>query len=199
LAGLAVLVVIGAAMFAWRRFPSDRTPEGAYFRVVIAVNRGQVEAVFPYLETAAQHAAFTIHGYVVQSRARIAATYPGTEREAALARLPPLEVVEAGPGVFAWYAQKYGWIDRLRRDLSGVRNIVEEGDRATVETIRGTRYAFRKRENGMWGLTLFTARLVGDAEKAARDLSVIEQAAQDYERSGAGVSGGSAVTTDKAP
>jgi hypothetical protein len=171
----------GVAVLSWRRYPSDRTPTGAYFRVVTAVNRADDQAVFPYLETAAQHAAFTIHNYFSQSQARIQQAYPEALRAAALARLPALEGVEAGPGVFAWYAQKLGWIDRLRQDLSGIRQVIEEGDRATVETVRGTRYAFRKRDNGMWGLTLFTARLVADAEKLARDYAVIDAAARDYE------------------
>jgi hypothetical protein len=57
-----------------------------------------------------------------------------------------------------------------------------QGDRATVETARGTRYPFRRRENGIWGLTLFSATLVAEAEKAARDAAMIEKAAADYER-----------------
>ena len=56
------------------------------------------------------------------------------------------------------------------------------GDRATLETARGTRYAFRKRENGVWGLTAFTAELVAEAEKAARDAEIVTKAADDYAR-----------------
>jgi hypothetical protein len=56
------------------------------------------------------------------------------------------------------------------------------GERATVETARGTRYPFRRRpENGIWGLTLFTATLAAEAERAARDFALIERAADDYE------------------
>ena len=54
----------------------------------------------------------------------------------------------------------------------------------TVETVRGTRYPFRRRPNGIWGLTLFTATLVAEAEKAARDAKLIDKAAADYERAG---------------
>ena len=56
------------------------------------------------------------------------------------------------------------------------------GERATVETARGTRYAFRRRENGIWGLATFTAELVAEAERAARDWDVVQRAATDYER-----------------
>ncbi len=55
------------------------------------------------------------------------------------------------------------------------------GERATIETARGTRYGFRRRPNGIWGLTLFTAELLAEAERAARDAEVVDKAAGDYE------------------
>ncbi|MFS8065583.1 MAG: hypothetical protein ACMG6S_04345 [Byssovorax sp.] len=55
--------------------------------------------------------------------------------------------------------------------------------RVTIETARGTRYSFRRRDNGIWGLSLFTADLVAESERAARDAEVVEQAAADYARS----------------
>ena len=57
-----------------------------------------------------------------------------------------------------------------------------QGERATVVTARGTRYPFRRRENGIWGLTVFTAELDAEAERATRDLEVVERAAADYDR-----------------
>ena len=35
------LVVLVRVVYAYAVFPSDRTPEGAYLRVAIAVNRGR--------------------------------------------------------------------------------------------------------------------------------------------------------------
>jgi hypothetical protein len=84
--------------------------------------------------------------------------------------------------VFALFAEEKGWTTRLRRDLSGVAKVEVEGVRASVVTARGTRYPFRRRENGIWGLTLFTAELVAESERAARDLAVVNAAADDYER-----------------
>lgn len=180
--GALVLVSLAASWATlWLLFPSDHTPKGAYYRVVAAVNRGSAEQLFPYLETSAQHAAFTLHHYKKDSAAQIREHYPEAERETALERVRPLAEADEGPGVFAWYAKRFGWLQRLRRDLSGVANVEVDGERATVTTVRGTRYAFRRRDNGMWGLTLFTARLVVDAEKAARDYSVIEAAAKDFD------------------
>ena len=49
-------------------------------------------------------------------------------------------------------------------------------------TSRGTRYSFRRRDNGIWGLTMFTAEMVAEKDKAARDLAVVESAADDYAR-----------------
>jgi hypothetical protein len=52
----------------------------------------------------------------------------------------------------------------------------------TFGTARGTRYPFLRRENGIWGLTIFTAELAAEAERATRDLDMVERDAQDYER-----------------
>ena len=165
------------------RFPSDRTPEGAYYRVAIAVNRGDPAQFFAYLETPAQHACYTIRDYRKKARARVLAAYPEPERSAMAARHEAEANAPDGADVFSLYAHRLGWMNRLRRDLSGIRKVDMRGERATVETVRGTRYPFRRRpENGIWGLTLFTAMLAEEAERAARDFQLIERAALDYER-----------------
>lgn len=179
LASLGALSIVGAHVL----YPSDRTPEGAYYRVVIAVNRGDPARFFAYLETPAQHACYTIRDYRRRARERVLAAYPEPERT----ELGRKHVEEAtapdGADVFALYARRLGFDDRLRKDLSGVAHVEVHGERATVETARGTRYPFRRRpENGIWGLTLFTAVLEAEAERAARDYALIERAAADYER-----------------
>jgi hypothetical protein len=180
----AAVLALGIGWFAWSwlTYPSDRTPEGAYLRVMSAVNRGKPEAFFAYLETAAQHACYTIRTYRKQARDRVASAYPEPERERLILAYAAEADAPDGADVFALHAHKRGWLDRLRRDLSGIAKVEVQGDRATVETARGTRYPFRRRENGIWGLTLFSATLVAEAEKAARDAAMIEKAAADYER-----------------
>jgi hypothetical protein len=178
----ALLLVVGRGIYAYASFPSDRTPEGAYLRVAIAVNRGRAQDFFAYVETRAQHAAYTIRDYRKKSLARLQSAYPEPERS----RLSQQYAAEAnaadGADVFAIHAQKNGWLARLRRDLSGIKKVELSGERATVETVHGTRYPFRRRENGIWGLTLFTPTLDAEAQRAARDFSVIDKAAADYER-----------------
>jgi hypothetical protein len=182
---LGGLVVCAVVWLAWANltYPSDRTPEGAYLRVVNAVNRGKPEAFFAYLETPAQHACYTIRDYRRRARDRVAATYPEPERSQLVARYRAEADAGDGADIFAIYAHRRGWLNRLRRDLSGVAKVERKGERATVETVRGTRYPLRIRpENGIFGLTLFTADLVAEAERAARDYGIIEKAATDYER-----------------
>jgi hypothetical protein len=179
-----VLTAVPVVWFAvaWLRYPSDRTPNGAYLRVMSAVNRGKPEAFFAYIETVAQHACYTIRDYRKKSVERARETYPEPERSELVERYQALASAEDGSDVFALYARTHGFMDRLRRDLSAVSKIEVDGDRASVETVRGTRYPFRRRDNGIWGLTSFTATLVAEAEKAARDHALIEQAARDYAR-----------------
>lgn len=183
---VAILGAIGVVfvtlyVIARHRYPSDRTPEGAYARIAKAVNLGRPEEFFAYLETAAQHAAFTIHDYRKKARDTVLARYPEPERSRLAEQYAPEALVADGPALFALYAEHHGFMTRLRRDMSGVAHVEVNGDRAVVVTAHGTRYAFRRRpENGIWGLTLFTATLVAEAERAARDLAIVQKAASDY-------------------
>jgi hypothetical protein len=179
-AGIAA--VAAGVVRAHLSYPSDRTPEGAYYRIVIAINRDAPAECFAYLETAAQHACFTIRDYRKRSRERILAAYPEGEQKELLDRHADEAGAADGAQVFALYARRLGWVKRLRRDLSGVGHVEVRAERATVQTARGTRYPFRRRENGIWGLTLFTGALAAEAERAARDFALIDRAARDYER-----------------
>jgi hypothetical protein len=163
-------------------FPSDRTPEGAYMRIAQAVPQDDPRAFFAYLETEAQWACFTVHDMRAKASKRIAESYPEPQRSEMLAQYKAAADAADGSDVFALLYRERGWARRLRKDLSGVATVDTEGDRASVVTVQGTRYPFRRRENGIWGLTIFTAELLADAEKATRDLSVVTAAADDYDR-----------------
>lgn len=182
---LLVLALLPLAWFgyAWATFPSDRTPKGAYLRVVKAVNDGKPSEFFAYIEEEAQHASFTIRDYRKQALDIAKRSFPEDELEDLKRNYGDLAAASGGAEVFAHYAEKEGWMAQLRRDVSKVDHVERSGKRATVETVKGTRYAFRERPNGIWGLTAFTPTLTEEAERAARDLELVEQAAADYARS----------------
>jgi hypothetical protein len=184
MAGIPLVLAI-ALIRSYAAFPKENVPEGAYARITLAITTGHPRDCFPYLETQAQWAAYTIRDYRSQAAARIARAYPEPDKSAMLATYQ--REAEAADGADVWLAlaQSRGWITRLRKDLSGVQHVERSGDRATIETARGTRYAFRRRDNGIWGLTTFTAELVAEAEKAARDFDMVQRAADDYERAAA--------------
>jgi hypothetical protein len=179
---VAVAAIAGLVAAVHRPFPSDHTPEGAYVRIAHGVTDGHVEAAFPYLETEAQWACFTVGENRRKALALVRRWYPEEERGALERDYARYAAATDGADVFALYAKERGWDRRLRRDLSGAASVDEQGERASVVTARGTRYAFRRRDNGIWGLTMFTADLVAEAERSARDLAVVEKAAADYER-----------------
>lgn len=181
---VAVLLALGlVGFFASKlRAPSDRTPEGAYMRVAKAVTRQRPEEFFAYLEESAQHACYTIRDFRKRALDRATKSYPAGEREALARQVGAFASAPDGADVFALYAAREGWVDQLRADVSGIRSIALAGERATIETVRGTRYSFRRRPNGIWGMTAFTPMLVEEAERAARDADLVETAARDYER-----------------
>ncbi len=178
----ALLIAIVAALSLHAPFPSDRTPEGAYLRIALSVTEERFNDAFPYLETEAQWACFTIHDLREKTLRRVRTSYPKEQQAELEAAYGPEAAARDGAGAFVVIAERRGWRNRLRRDLSGVASTQVLGERATVVTSRGTRYPFRRRDNGIWGLTLFTADLVAESERAARDLSVVTSAADDYDR-----------------
>jgi hypothetical protein len=169
-------------LYAKATFPGDRTPEGAYARIVIALSEGRPRDCFAYLETQAQWASYTIRDFRSKAAARILASYPEPDRSTLFAEHKTESTAKDGADVWLYHAERKGWLARLRKDLSGISSIEVVGERATVQTARGTRYAFRRRDNGIWGLTMFTGELLAEAEKAARDYELLDKAARDYER-----------------
>lgn len=183
LAAAAVAVAGGGVVVARvRAYPSDQTPEGAYLRIAKAVAKDDPRGFFAYLEDEAQWACFTIRDMRAKAARAIGESYPEPERATLLAQHAAIASAADGSDAFAiLYAQR-GWSKRLRRDLSGVASVEVQGERASVVTARGTRWPFRRRKNGIWGLTVYTAELLAESEKATRDLAVVLAAAADYAR-----------------
>lgn len=181
LAGV-LLVPVLLYSYSWMSFPSDRTPKGAYLRIVKAVNQGQPQDFFAYTEEKAQHACFTIRDYRQRARALVLEDFPAEQQKKWNARYGEFAEAQHGADVFAHFVSENGWLDQLRLDVSGIKEVIVRGERATILTSKGARYAMRRRPNGIWGLTAFTPVLVEEAERAARDLDVVEQAAADYRR-----------------
>ena len=181
--GVVIFVAAPFGFMRWlgRDFPADTTPQGAYLRVTLAVTDDKFENAFAYLETEAQWACHSLFDYWQRSATLIRTAYPEPERTRLLTSQRMLTDIADAPHFFAQEARARGWAARLRRDLSGVARVEVQGERATVETVRGTRYGLRRRENGIWGLTLFTSELRAEAERAARDFALIEKAAADYQ------------------
>ncbi|MBN9167438.1 MAG: hypothetical protein BGO98_32850 [Myxococcales bacterium 68-20] len=186
LLGVAGTMLVTGAAFAalYRPYPSDRTPEGAYMRVARGVTSDNPSVFFAYLETEAQWACYTIRDMRRKARERVMASYPEPQRSELTAAYAPFADAPDGSDVFAHLYRTKQWSRRLRKDMSGSVRVETDakGERASVVTVQGTRWPFRKRDNGIWGLTVFTAELLAEAEKATRDLDVVEAAAADYDR-----------------
>src|SRR3954470_20742662 len=130
-----VLAGIGVALlsaFIWAKlsFPSDRTPQGAYLRVVIAVNRGRAQDFFAYTETRAQHACYTIRDYRKRARDRVLSAFPEPERSRLATQYAAEAAAPDGADVLAIYAKQNGWMNALRKDMSGIARVNIQGERA---------------------------------------------------------------------
>jgi len=183
LAGVLIALAIASVLLFYKPFPPDHTPEGAYARIAKAVAENHPRDAFAYLEQDAQDAAFSIRDMRKAAYDVVNRTYPGgTEKEGLLGAYRAEAEAPDGVDVFMLLDAHHGFLGRLRKDLSGVAGVETVSDRSTVVTARGTRYSFRRRPNGMWGLTLFSAEMLADSERAARDLASVRAAAADYTR-----------------
>ena len=149
---------------------------------VIAVNRGRAEDFFAYTETRAQHACYTIRDYRKKTRDRVLASFPEPERSKLAAEYAEEAAAPDGADVLAIYARAQRLDESAATRHVRHRQSRIQGERATVETARGTRYPFRRRDNGIWGLTLFTAALTLKPRRRRATSNLIEKAASDYER-----------------
>ena len=181
LAGLLLLALFATRLY--KPYPADTTPEGAYLRAARAFAAGRTQDAFAYTETEAQWASYTLRDNRKQALER-AASFPPSERARVEADYKTVALCMDGADVFAHYAAARKWDQRMRKDLSGVDHVERDatGERATVVTAKGTRYTFRKRDNGIWGMTMFTADLMSEAARSAQDLRMLQSAADDYAR-----------------
>lgn len=181
--GLAFVAVLGGLAFGIgaASYPSDRTPEGAYLRIVQAVNQDRPQDFFAYTDEEAQHACYSVLDNRRRARARIQSAYPQAKQADALLPFQGILGLEGAPDVFAYYARREGWLSQLRHDLSAIKTVEQAGPRATIVTVVGTRYSLRRRPNGIYGLSAFTPFLREEAEKSARDFVLIDKTAADYE------------------
>lgn len=182
LGGASVAAIALGYALVHQPYPPDTTPEGAYMRIAKSVTEDDPKAFFAYLETEAQWACYTLRDMRKKARDLVNASYPDPQRTELAGQYAPFADAPDGSDVFAHLYRTRNWARRLRKDLSGIDRVDVEGERASIVTVGGTRWPFRRRDNGIWGITVFTAELLADAEKATRDLTVVEAAARDYER-----------------
>ena len=181
---ILALTALAGAMIYWKfgRFPPETEPKGAYLRIVQALQDGRPVEIFPYTETATQHGCYSILGYHRDAYQLITAEFPEERKLSDAPRYEEFAGMKDGSEVFLSIAVRGGYLERLTKDLSAVKQVQINGERATVETVRGTRYSFRRRSNGIWGLTMFSAEIQTEALRSAREFDQLKNIAIELKR-----------------
>lgn len=187
--GIAVAVCAVAALGLWllvqsvTRPPAATTPEGAYVLLTRTLSDGRDRDAYDLLDDPTRSACEDIVATAGRVARLVLAHFPEAQRESTLARYAPL--AHGGDAAELWLdeAERNGWLQRLRSDLSGVAAVEREADRAVVVTVGGTRYPFSRRADGNFGLSAFGTELLRLRDRLAGDAALVEEAAQDYERS----------------
>src|SRR5262249_20759530 len=107
--GLVVLAIaVGDGAFvlhARAPFPSEKTPEGAYARIAVAITEGRPRDCFAYLETQAQWASYSIRDFRSKASTLVSRSYPEPERATLLARYRHESEAPDGADVWAYLAE----------------------------------------------------------------------------------------------
>ena len=129
---------------------------------------GDARTASPTSRIEAQHAGYSIRDYRKRASDRVAAAYPEPERTRLLEAYSAHATRPTAPTCGStWPSSAAG--SAACAAISRASPRWRRAASAPPSRPRGTRYGFRRRENGIWGLTLFTAELAAEAERAARD------------------------------
>jgi hypothetical protein len=181
--GIGGLTLALFGLIWWRirkPFPPDTTPEGAYLRIAQSLAQKRIKDAFAYLEDEAQWACFSIRDERQKAWKQIEQTFPESEKASLRGRYEAAAKAADGAELWALLAEERGFRKRLARDMSGITKTELSEDRATITTAQGTRYTLRRRKNGIWGLTMFTAELIQERANATRDAKIIAESSADY-------------------
>ncbi len=177
-----LVIALGTALVTHRPFPPDATPEGAYARIALALSNGRPKDAFAYLETDAQWAGYLDPRRSETGRRAREGKLPG-DRTGSVARGVAQRGGRAGRRRCVRSSGQTPWVDRAARE--GLVGRDSDGNTGRPRDHRNrAKHALlvsptRQRH---LGADPFTAELQAEAERAARDLDVVERAADDYDR-----------------
>src|SRR5436309_1652788 len=86
-------------------FPDEKTPEGAYARIAVAITEGRPRDCFAYLETQSQWAAYSILDFRRKILKLVEESYPDPLRGKLVTEYAAAGRAEDGADIWALYAE----------------------------------------------------------------------------------------------
>ncbi len=180
LAGLLALVHLAGCGIGSN--PDPRTIDGMMGYAALAIERDDPEMLFKVIDERARHALISIVADRQAAAALIRAHYPAADQAGALQSLGDALDLEDAWQLFAArcdQACRRAW----STELGAVQTKTADGEEWRVTTTRGAEVrVYREHEGEWWGLVWRTAELDAERDRANRDLEMIRQNAETYQR-----------------
>jgi hypothetical protein len=146
-----------------------------------AAERGDARAFYEIIDERARHAMISVVADRHRARALIEQSYPTGEREAALHALGDAADVPDAAALFGSRCDD-ACLRRLVASFGSIESVRRDGDEEIVTTSKGTELRVYRRGGGWYGLVWNTGAWVRERAQANRDLTVIRENAEVYDR-----------------
>lgn len=188
---LLALALVGAPLAAGCRDLPASSPEEAYLRLLKACNDDDGGLLFDSLDTETQWSIESVHHAQRRMQRLIVESYPPSEHERALGRLPPA-VAEAEEHPRRYFRRLPGVSERLaeikHRLYAGkgqpVGNVQKVAGTADVWREGGSVFRFARDSKGRWGFAELRAEWEQAKVRALHDEETVAKNAELYRQRG---------------
>lgn len=162
--------------------PDPRTVEGTLAYISRAVEREAPEELYKVIDERSRHAMISIVSDRREAARLVRESYPPGERAAALAALGDAAEVETAAQLFGRRCDE-ACRRAIGESVGAPAEVREEGPMTVVTTVRGTKVRlYRGSPNGWYGLEWHPDELAAERNRANRDLAIIRENAETFER-----------------
>ena len=161
--------------------PDPRNIRGAIEAAMADIAADEGEQLYLHIDERARHA---LGGIVVarhKAKKVIESSYPPSERAAALSALGDGAIARNAAALFAMRCPR-ACMKEMERNLGAPAEQKFEGNDVIVRTVRGTTTELHLGSDTWYGVVWHTAELMAERDRAARELTQIEENAALYRK-----------------
>ena len=161
--------------------PDPRTVDGALAYAAEQIEQGSARALFRVIDQRARHAMASIVADRQAAAALVQSAYPEDTRAGGLSELGDAVGAADAATLFERRCDR-SCLEALALTIGAPRRTETHDRELTVETARGTELRLYRGDDGWYGIVWNTEALLAERDDANRDLEMVRQNAEVYER-----------------